>query len=252
MQKKNSQHLQHNLTSIPEKYGKYVGKMSPIVAVIGASRGIGKELVRQLAQSGDIQVIASTRSSQTESASPNVNSITLEITDDASVKAAAETVPELDTLIINAAIGNDDALVDTSSEDLARYMNTNVIGTHRVIKAFLPALLARTTRKIIVISSTSGSNELQRGSRIGFQGPYSVSKAGLNMLAVQYHNELQNQSFTVVPIHPGWVATDMGNIAGSGGMKVEDSVKGILQVVANLKVEDGAKFFKYDGTILPW
>lgn len=72
--------------------------MSPIVAVIGASRGIGREPVKQLSQSGDIEVISSTRSAfQTESVAPNVKPITLDITDDASVIAAAKNVPELDS-----------------------------------------------------------------------------------------------------------------------------------------------------------
>ncbi|KAH7411431.1 hypothetical protein BKA64DRAFT_773072 [Cadophora sp. MPI-SDFR-AT-0126] len=101
--------------------------MALIVAVIGASRGIGKELVKQLSESGEIQVIASTRSPQTKPTGPSEKSITLDMTDDASVKAAAETVPELDTLIINAAMGNNDTLLDTSPEELALYMNTNVV-----------------------------------------------------------------------------------------------------------------------------
>ncbi|KAG4438811.1 hypothetical protein IFR05_005702 [Cadophora sp. M221] len=173
------------------------------VAVIGASRGIGKELVKQLVEMKDTQVIASTRSPSTNLDGSNVKLVTLDITNDASVTAAAKTISKLDILIINAAMGNNDTLLGTSSDDLVSYLNTNVVGPNRVIKAFLPALLAGKMRKIIVISSTSGSNELQRGKRVGFNGPYSVSKAALNMLAVQYHNELQDQGFTVVPIHPG-------------------------------------------------
>lgn len=84
-------------------------------------------------------------------------------------------------------MGCNDTLLGITSDDLVSYLNTNLVGPNRVIKAFLPALLAATMRKIIVISSTSGSNELQRGSHVGFNGPYAVSKAALNMLAVQYH-----------------------------------------------------------------
>ncbi|KAH7355379.1 hypothetical protein BKA65DRAFT_593392 [Rhexocercosporidium sp. MPI-PUGE-AT-0058] len=93
------------------------------VAVIGAPRGLGRELGKQLAKSTDTQ------------------SITLYITDDASVTAAAKTVSELDLLIVNAAMGSNDTLLNTSSDDLVAYLSTKVIGPHRVIKAFLPALL---------------------------------------------------------------------------------------------------------------
>ncbi|KAH9211299.1 hypothetical protein DL95DRAFT_392626 [Leptodontidium sp. 2 PMI_412] len=158
-----------------------------IVAVIGASRGIGKELVKQLAGMKDTRVIASTRSPQRDLEGSNVKLITLDITDDESVTVAAKNIPELDLLIVNAAMGCNDTLLGITSDDLVSYLNTNVVGPNRVIKAFLPALLAATMRKIIVISSTSGSNELQRGSHVGFNDPYAVSKAALNMLAVQYH-----------------------------------------------------------------
>lgn len=228
--------------------------MSRIVAVIGASRGIGKEFVRQLSQTRDVQVISSTRSptSSNDSGAPNIKSIILDITADASVEEAAKEILELDTLIINAAMGEPDLLLSTSSEYLMSYFNTNVVGPHRVIQAFLPALLARKTRQIILVSSTSGSLHIQSKNRSRFQGPYAVSKAALNMLATQYDNELAKQDFTVIPISPGWVATDMGNVAGSGGMPVETSVRGMLKVIAGLMVEDSAQFLSFDGKTIPW
>ena len=227
--------------------------MFPIVAVIGASRGIGRELVKQLSQSADIDVISSTRNaSLTDSVAPNVKSITLDITDDASVAEAAKTVTELDTLIINAAMGYDDHLLDLSSADFLTYLNTNVVGPNRIIWAFYPALLARKTRQIVIISSTAASHQGQIGSNFGLQGPYAVSKSAVNMLAIQYHNELHSQGFTVIPLHPGWVATDMGNLAGPGAMSVEESVSAVLAVIRKLKLEDSAKFLSYDGESLPW
>jgi NAD(P)-dependent dehydrogenase (short-subunit alcohol dehydrogenase family) len=72
------------------------------------------------------------------------------------------------------------------------------------------------------------------------------------MLAVQLHNELSEEGFTVVPIHPGWVATDMGNISGSGGMPVAKSASGILKVIGSLKPSDSATFYNWDGSVLPW
>jgi NAD(P)-dependent dehydrogenase (short-subunit alcohol dehydrogenase family) len=175
--------------------------MTPIIAVIGASRGIGLELVGQLSQSPGATVISATRAAPSSSLPPNVKPITLDLTDDASITAAAKEVPELDTLIINAAIGLDHHLIDVSSEILLSYLNTNVVGPNRVIQAFLPALLARKTRQIVIISSTAGSMEFEKGSNFGLQGPYSVSKAAVNMLAVQWHNELSQKGFTVVPLH---------------------------------------------------
>lgn len=54
-----------------------------------------------------------------------------------------------------------------------------------------------------------------------------------------------------MPVHPGWVATDMGKLLG-GGIEPKDSAQGIVRVVEGLKREDSAKFFQFDGTLLPW
>lgn len=77
------------------------------------------------------------------------------------------------------------------------------------------------------------------------------------MLAVQYHNELHKDGFTVIPIHPGWVATDMGleagvNPKGPQPISIETSSSGIVNVVAQLTPDKSATFFQYDGVKLPW
>jgi NAD(P)-dependent dehydrogenase (short-subunit alcohol dehydrogenase family) len=178
---------------------------SKIYLVVGASRGIGQELITQLSQDASNHVLATVRKS-VDFGKPNVETLILDQTNSESVRAAASKVKEVDTLILNAAIGEDEKLTTTSEERLQQYLNTNVVGVHRVISAFLPALKARQTRKIIIISSFSGSCELQIGADFGFSGPYSVTKAANNMQVVQYHNELHKDGFTIVPIHPGWVS----------------------------------------------
>jgi short-subunit dehydrogenase len=116
--------------------------MSPIIAVIGASRGIGLELANQLSsQNPDTTVISATRTVPSSPLLSNVQSINLDLTNDDSIAAAAKEVPELDTLIINAAMGYDDHLSTTSSSTLLSYLDTNIVGPNRIIQAFLPALL---------------------------------------------------------------------------------------------------------------
>ncbi|KAM3549351.1 hypothetical protein ARSEF4850_008900 [Beauveria asiatica] len=222
--------------------------------IVGASRGIGRELVQQLAQQQpDGHVIASARSAVDFGGSPNVRSITLDQSSTKSISEAAFGVAALDTLIVNAAVGDDEHLLDTSDERMAEYMDVNVTGVLRIVKAFLPALKARRTRQIVLVSSTSGSLTRQVNATVGFRGPYAVSKAALNMVAVQLHNELhQSDGFTVVPIHPGWVSTNMGRIAGDGGMPVSKSVAGIVKILDKLTPQNSATFYNYDGTTLPW
>ncbi|KAJ7150869.1 hypothetical protein C8R43DRAFT_1005460 [Mycena crocata] len=224
-----------------------------IVLVVGASRGIGLALIQELGATPDTQTIGTVRTQNPALDAPNVKIVTLDIADEESVARAASGIPELDTLIINAGMGKRDPVSATSTADLGTYLNVNVLGPHRAIRAFLPALRARKTRRVIVITSSSGSigQQAAPGSG-GLAGSYGVSKAALNMLAVQFHKELKDEAFTVVPIHPGWVATDMGNAHGSGGMPPATSAKAILKVVDGLTTKESATFYQFDGAKMPW
>jgi len=226
--------------------------MSPKTAVIiGASRGIGLELAKYLSEEPESRVVATMRK-PFAMASPNIQVLQLDQTDSGSVERAALQVPEADILIVNGAMGEDEHLTTISSERFAEYLLTNVVGPHRVINAFLPALRARKTRTIVYISSIVASLTKEVGSHWGLQGPYATSKAAGNMMTVQFHNELQGEGFTVVAVHPGWVATDMGNLAGPGAMPPRESVEKIMRIVDGLKLEDGAKFFDIDGSTFPY
>ncbi|KAJ7154579.1 hypothetical protein C8R46DRAFT_1117798 [Mycena filopes] len=226
-----------------------------IVLVVGASRGLGLALVEELAATSNTQAIGTvrSRSGALDHLPSTVEILTLDMADEDSITKAAATIPELDTVIINAAVGNRDPVTTSSTDVLSTYLNVNVLGPHRAIRAFLPALRARKTRRIIVISSSSASigGQALPGSK-GLAGSYGVSKAALNMLAVQCHKELGEEGFTVVPVHPGWVATDMGNAHGPGGTPPATAAKAILKLVDGLTPKDSATFYKFDGETMPW
>nr|GAT52301.1 predicted protein [Mycena chlorophos] len=230
-----------------------------IVLVVGGSRGLGLGFVKQLAQTPATRAIGTLRkpAPNLEKELPHAKFLLMDMTDDASVVAAAAQVPELDVLVINGAFGARDPVTSTSTATLQTYLETNVLGPHRVINAFLPALRARKTRKIVVIASSSASLAFQaEPTSGGLAGSYGVSKAALNMLVVQIAKELNrppaNEAFTVVPIHPGWVATDMGNQHGPGGQDPQEAAKKILELVDKLESKDSATFYKFDGTTMPW
>ncbi|SJL06631.1 uncharacterized protein ARMOST_09973 [Armillaria ostoyae] len=225
----------------------------PKVLVIGASRGLGLALVKELQTRTSTTVVATVRST---TPLESIDTLTdVDITSDTSITKAAQhpLVQKLDIIIINAAIGGLDALLASSPSVLESYLATNVIGPHRIVSAFLPALRRGRDKKIIFISSSAGSFETAESpTRMVRSGVYSVSKAALNMLAVQCADELREEGFVVVPVHPGWVATDMGSLAGEGGMEPSVSAKSIVDVVKGLKKDDNAKFFRFDGTLMPW
>jgi len=236
--------------------------MSPTtVFVVGASRGIGYAIVSRFASLPHFEIIAAVKDAAEMPALPQthetstVRFIPCDMTDEASVEAAAQEIPTLDILIANAAIGDDDKILKMTMDRFREFFEVNVVGTHRIVTSFLPALRKGKQKKIMVVSSASGSMAIQINVPIGFSGPYAVSKAACNMLAIQYHNELNNDEkagFIVVPVHPGWVNTPMGNIVGKPSMQPEESANGIVDLALRLKPEDSAKFFQWDGQIVPW
>ena len=221
---------------------------SKIILVIGASRGIGRELVNQLSSDPNVHIIASVRQ-PTDFGSSNVSSIILDQSIPSSITQAASEVPEIDTLIINGAFAEEDQLLTCPDEKFEKYLDVNVKGPFRIVKAFLPALLARDTRQIVLTSSLCGSMQKQSEFDHGSLGPYSVIKAAGNMMMIQLHHELRQDKFTLLAFHPGWVATDMG---GSGGMPVETSVAGYVKALKALRRGEYPQFIAWDGSIVPW
>lgn len=99
-------------------------------------------------------------------------------------------------------MGADERLTGITSERFSEYMATNVVGPHRVMNAFLPALRSRKTRIIVYISSIVASITKEVNSNWGLQGPYATSKAAGNMLTVQFHNELRGKGSSWLPSTP--------------------------------------------------
>ncbi|KPM34982.1 hypothetical protein AK830_g11597 [Neonectria ditissima] len=183
-----------------------------VVLVTGANQGIGLEIVKKLtAEHPDYHVILSGRrlDAVREAAAPfqasglRVSTLILDITSDESIQAAVETVEaefgRLDVLINNSAISGFD--IHPLRDRMQAVYNTNVIGTALITDAFLP-LLARSTgtRRVVFVSSTLGSLTLKADANLGAPfrkgnfGVYTHSKAALNMLALHYATDYEDDA----------------------------------------------------------
>ncbi|KAI0357008.1 NAD-P-binding protein [Trametes cingulata] len=201
----------------------------PSYAVIGASRGIGLEFVRQLASRTDTQVFAvvrDTNSPHIQSAAAvgheNVHIIQGDIADHRSLSRAAEAVAavtggSLDVLIHNAARTGGGELfrrgfhhykdLDELDEDFIDAFKTNTLGIVHSTSAFLPLLRRGTEKKIIEIDSLGGSSKFTVSAGAPDVAAYSVTKASGRLVAAKYAVGLKSEGFTVVSIHPGLVDT---------------------------------------------
>ena len=253
------------------------------VLVVGASRGIGRALLSQFAAYPNTHVIGSVRKpADGKFDLPNASSIILDLDKPDSIAAAVKEIPSIDVLMINAGMGLAEPIMDLDEKSWQAYLDVNVTGPWRVVKALLPALRAGKEKKVVFTSSMSGSMQLNYEGKASVRGAYAVTKvcpphpisfdgaifdsrvklciltptqASINMFALQLHQDLgESEGFTVIPMHPGWVDTALGNpgSAYQGAMPPSESAKGIAKVVMGLKQSDSGKFFQFDGTNMPW
>ncbi|RZU15967.1 NADP-dependent 3-hydroxy acid dehydrogenase YdfG [Kribbella rubisoli] len=198
-----------------------------IALVTGANKGIGKEIARQLGQAGFTVLLGSRDVERGELAVKELVAegldavgIQLEVTDEASVRAAAERVEDsygrLDVLINNAAIipEGDDAASRIGIGVLREAFETNVLGLVGVTQAFLPLLHKANAARVVNLSTSLASFEQvgdleSRMSTVLTLG-YNSSKAAVNMVTVMLANELRGTGILVNAADPGNCATDMG------------------------------------------
>jgi NAD(P)-dependent dehydrogenase (short-subunit alcohol dehydrogenase family) len=221
------------------------------VLVTGANRGLGLEFARQL-QAAGATVIGTARNPATadELKTLGVRVEQLDVTDTASVAALAERLEgmALDVLLNNAGIFPNRSTFD--GEDPAealRVYDVNTVGPLRVTQALLPNL--RTGGRKLVMNMSSGLGSIADNGR-GSSAAYRASKAALNMLTRTMAMDLADEGFIFVAMSPGWARTDMGG--EQANLSPEESVRGMLAVLAPLTTRDTGKFLSYDGNELPW
>ncbi len=238
------------------------------VVVTGANRGIGEEVVRQLAESGH-EVIGTSRRPDAEHP--------LDLTDSSSIRSFAERIGPVDVLIDNAAV----LLRGFDAEIAGRTIAANVVGTIELTEALLPKLEPQ--GRVVIVSSGMGerdgfSGEARRaledatlsrdailelaqrfvdqvrgGTHTAFGWPssaYSTSKGLLNAYARHLARELAEDSrgIRAVAVCPGWVQTDMG---GAGAPRtVGQGAAGIVWAATDPGVPRHG-FFR-DARPIPW
>ena len=237
-----------------------------IALVTGANRGLGFEVCRQLAQNGMTVILtardaekAMTAAAELKADGLNVVGKTLDIDDEASIRAVADDVEEefgaLDVLVNNAA-----AFADwqekASTADLAaswKTLETNLYGPWRVTQIFLPLLRRSANARIVNVSSGAGSHGDTGFGLTTFNGTvatYGVSKAAVNALTAKFASELAGTGILVNAVCPGLSAT----FSGAEQMGARPVSEGAASIVwAALLPADGPNggFFR-DGKPLPW
>jgi NAD(P)-dependent dehydrogenase (short-subunit alcohol dehydrogenase family) len=175
-----------------------------VALVTGANRGLGARLVTELLRAGAARVYAATRTAGAGvGEDPRVVPLTLDITDPASVTAAAAAAPDITVLVNNAGTLAFGSALDGDLAGFERDLRTNYVGTLRVARAFVPVLERNAPAAIVNVLTL-----IALAPMVPMAG-YSASKAAAHSVTQALRAELRPRGISVLGAYPGGIDTDM-------------------------------------------
>ena len=219
----------------------------PRTLVVGANRGIGYELARQLADRGH-EVIATCRRP-----SPTLASVDLEVVEGIDV-TSDEAIARLDGTLGDRKLSGIWVVAGLLERTPLDALDWDAMRAQMEVNAFGPLrVVARLHRRLIdegrVALLTSRMGSMTDNGSGGFYG-YRMSKAALNAAGVSLARDLAPRKIAVGLFHPGFVRTDM--TGGNGNLDPDESARMLLDRYEELDMETSGRFFHANGEELPW
>ncbi|MET7387002.1 SDR family NAD(P)-dependent oxidoreductase [Streptomyces sp. NPDC005529] len=224
--------------------------------ITGANKGLGHETARRLVALGHTVIIGARDPERGAGAAAALGArfVRIDVTDDASVAAAAADVAAhegaVDVLINNAGVsGPHGDPSDLTGTDALRVFDVNVFGVVRVTTAFLPLLRRSADPVIVNVSSGMGSfaatHDPSRVESSVIVPLYTASKSAVTMLTTQYAKALKD--VRVNAADPGYTATDLN--AHSGPQTVTEGTDAIVRLATEKPGAGSGRFVDRSGPV---
>ena len=248
----------------------------PVALVTGANQGIGLQIAKDLVRHGFTVLVGSRNLERGEIASkevgPNAIALQLDVTDHASITAAAERIRKelgrLDVLIQNAAISNTNKLPgqsiveyskstrpsNVSLDEVRAVWETNVFGVLAVYQAMLPLLRQAPAGRIVNVSSGAGSLTTNSDRAYPYRaifGPvYPASKTALNAITLAMALELESTGIKVNAVSPGYTKTNLNGYEGTETL--EEGAREAVRVALLGPDSPTGTFTRWENEAIPW
>jgi hypothetical protein len=207
--------------------------------VTGASSGIGAATARALAADGWRVLAGARRLEPLESLTAEIGgeAVALDVTDPRSVAALAERAEDCRLLVNNAggALGLDQ-VADADEEDWRRMYETNVMGTMRMTRALLPALIGSGAGHVVAVTSTTAFESYRGGAG------YMAAKHGQRAMLRALRLELLGEPVRVTEVAPGMVETEFSLVRFGGD---EAQARRVYEGMAPLRAEEVAECVRW-------
>ncbi|MGV6850898.1 MAG: SDR family oxidoreductase [bacterium] len=217
------------------------------ILVVGANRGIGLELVRQLASKGHT-VMATCRKSNDRLQSYASQVIDhIDVSDQSGIDHLISHLGriQLDEVYIVAGILRSMGLESLDYDAIFEQFKVNAVGPLRAASAL--AKILPNGSKIGLLTSRMGSiADNDSGGQYG----YRMSKSALNSAGKSLAIDLKDNGIAIALLHPGYVRTDM--TGGNGLIDVDESAQGLINIMQQLSLDNSGGFWHTNGEELPW
>ena len=227
------------------------------VLITGANRGLGFGFVKSFLAK-NINVICTTRNISgskellecKKNHPNNLEILELDLLEENSENILSDLLSDkpIDIFINNAGVGNSNQRFGVvSSKPWLDVLKVNLIAPLTLTQSIIENIKKGSEKKIYFLSSQLGSigDNTSGGMYI-----YRSSKTALNQVVKSLSVDLKPMGITVISLHPGWVKTDMGG--PNAPVQIDESIKGMMQVIDKTDIRDTGRFLNYDGKELPW